>query len=78
MAYSEAFEEAAQYFLNIEEEQEEKSNGLIDQIMPLPDSGEVMGEEGKKALTAAIACYPKLFNAGAVGKYCRKLRNARN
>lgn len=54
MAYSEAFEEAAQYFLNIEEEQEEKSNGLIDQIMPLPDSGEVMGEEGKKALTAAI------------------------
>ena len=38
MAYSEAFEEAAQYFLNLEEEQEEKSNGLIDQIMPLPNS----------------------------------------
>lgn len=38
MAYNEAFEEAAQYFLNLEEEQEEKSNGLIDQIMPLPNS----------------------------------------
>lgn len=38
MAYKEAFEEAVQYFLNLEEEQEEKSNGLIDQIMPLPNS----------------------------------------